>query len=259
MKHTYIPLLMFLCLVTATGCAVKRPTIAHTHVGHALTGWHDTPDKEGLFIVAEKMARQSLDSAILATQDANSLDTVKRLTRDVVAATNPAQPAAAGKTSYGVKQALTGAIGHLTYAATSDDASDNMRQFAARFEQYAQTVIDRCDLITILGKDIQASTSRNETDLLAGEIIRLAQGNLYGEDPDEDGQRGEDPSEYGLKQLRRKIEEMLDREDPPYSTVNRWYLFNLIRLPDGSWIFRNRFEEKDSAYGNGNGGGGGGY
>jgi hypothetical protein len=44
---------------------------------------------------------------------------------------------------------------------------------------------------------------------------------------------------------------MLARENPPYSTVNAWYLFNLIRMPDGSWIFR----DLSSAYG----GGGGGY
>ena len=67
--------------------------------------------------------------------------------------------------------------------------------------------------------------------------------------------------EYGLMQLRRDIESMIAREDPPYATVTSWYLFNLIRLPDGSWIFRKRHTTSaaDDPYGSGGGGGGGGY
>ena len=244
-----------------TGCALKRPTIAHTHIGHALTGWIDTPGKEGLFIVAENSARQALDSAKLAAEESNNLAGIKQHLKQVLATTNPIQPADGNTEIYGVKQALTGAVGHVTYAATSDDATPNVQQFAPRFEQDAGSVLDRCDLITVLSNDILKSRSMEESRLLAAEVYKLTQANLFGEDANGDGKVGGDPGEYGLKQLRQEIEQMLDRENPPYTTVSRWYLFNLIRLPDGKWIFRTDFEDKDDAYsgGGGGGGGGGGY
>ena len=115
------------------------------------------------------------------------------------------------------------------------------------------------DLITALSRDINRSASLQEAELLAPEIEMLARANLHGEDLDGDGRIGSSPDEYGLLQLRRDIESMIAREDPPYATVSSWYLFNLIRLPDGSWIFRNRYaNEVDDPYGGGGGGGGGG-
>ncbi len=53
-----------------------------------------------------------------------------------------------------------------------------------------------------------------------------------------DGVIGSSPGEYGLKQLRADLWTMIDREDPPYTTVDSWYLFNLVRLPSGEWILR---------------------
>ncbi len=256
MKLRYMFIATIIFMLLGTGCAIKRPTMAHTHIGHALTGWIDTPQKEGLFIVAENSARQAMDSAKLAAAESNSLAGIKQHLKQVIAATNPVQPADNSTGSYGVKQALTGAVGHLTFAAESDDASPNVQQFGPRFEKDAGTVLDRCDLITALSNDVLTSRSMEESKLLAGVVYKLTRANLFGEDADGDGKVGGGPGEFGLKQLRQEIEQMLDRENPPYSAVNRLYLFNLIRLPDGKWIFRNDFEDKDDAY-SGNGGGGG--
>lgn len=255
MKLRYMLILTIIFMLLGTGCAIKRPTMAHTHIGHALTGWVDTPQKEGLFIVAENSARQAMDSAKLAAAQSHNLGSIKQHLKQVIAATNPVQPADGNTKPYGVKQALTGAVGHLTYAAESDDASSNVQQFAPRFEHDAGTVLDRCDLITVLSNDVMNSGSIEESRVLAGEVYKLTQANLYGADANGDGKAGGDPGEYGLKQLRQEIEQMLDREKPPYTAVNRWYLFNLIRLPDGKWIFRTHFEDKNDAYSRGGGGG----
>lgn len=248
MNNRYIFLLLVLFLVMTAGCSKMRPTIAHTHIGHALTGWHDTPNKKGLFVVAEEKARQSLEAAILAAKTTNNLSSTKVHTRAVLAAIDPVDSAPSGSVTYGVSEALTSAVDHITYAATSDDATENVRQFAHQFESDSQTVLDRCDLITALGNDIIRSKSRDESMLLADEIVRLTRANLHGDDSNGDGHLANVSSEYGLKQLRREIESTLDREDPAYTTVSKWYLFNLIRLPDGSWIFRNRFQDEDDAY-----------
>ncbi len=45
------------------------------------------------------------------------------------------------------------------------------------------------------------------------------------------------PSEFGLLQLRKELEAVIAREKPPYVTVDQWYLFNLVRLPNGKWVF----------------------
>ena len=39
-------------LATASGCVTRPPTIAHVHLGHALTGVHVTPNRDGYLLVA---------------------------------------------------------------------------------------------------------------------------------------------------------------------------------------------------------------
>jgi hypothetical protein len=168
MKHAYASMVFAVAILAMAGCSHRAPTIAHVHIGHAMTGWYDTPDKEGLFVLAEKKAGES-----------------------------------------------------LKYAQAAVDGSRDLNRIKAN----------------------------------------IARANIHGEDLDGDGIVGSSANEYGMAQLRRDIERMIAREDPPYTTVNKWYLFNLIRLPDGSWIFRKRQSTaSNDPYGGGGGGnGGGGY
>jgi len=259
MKHAYTGIIAVVAMLALTGCSHRAPTIAHVHIGHAMTGWHDTPHKEGLFIVAEKKAGEAQKYAQTAADGSRDVDRIKMNTARVSLLCDGQPTSDGGTDQYGVKQALTGAVSHITYAATSPDATANTKVFADGFAANAAGVLDRCDLITALSHDIGASGSVEEAGLLAPEIETLARANLLGEDLDGDGRIGSSSDEYGLLQLRRDIEGMIAREDPPYATVGKWYLFNLIRLPDGSWMFRDRFSaDADGPYGNGGGGGGGG-
>ncbi len=252
LRLRYVEALAAIVLLVTVGCAHRVPSIAHVHIGHALTGWHDTPKKEGLFVVAEAQAAKALEKALSAAHDDLQPHQVRGLIVQVgqlcdgQGADNP-DPAIA----YGVKQALSEAVSHISFAATSPDATANVQAFSDEFSANALGVLDRCDLITALSRDITNSGAVTEAVLLAPDIATLARANIYGEDLDGDGRIGTSPGEHGLMQLRRDLESMLARENPPYSTVNAWYLFNLIRMPDGSWIFR----DLSSAYG----GGGGGY
>lgn len=252
MKHAYAWMVFAIAILAMTGCSHRAPTIAHVHIGHAMTGWYDTPNKEGLFVLAEKKAAESLKHAQAAADGSRDLKRIKTnislagMLCDGEAMENES------KGQYGVKQALAGAVSHITYAATSPDATANTRAFADSFAANAAGVMDRCDLITALSSDIKGTDSVEEAGLLAPEIEKLARANLHGEDLDGNGIVGSYADEYGLAQLRREIEGMIAREDPPDATVNKWYLFNLIRLPDGSWIFRNRYgSDTDDPYGGG--------
>ena len=259
MKQTYAWMTVILAILTVAGCSHRAPTIAHVHIGHAMTGWYDTPDKQGLFVLAENKAAESMKYAQAAADGSRDLARIKS---NIDRAGMLSDSEAMGNETtaqYGVKQALAGAVSHITYAATSPDATANTQAFADDFAANAAAVMDRCDLITALSGDIGGTESVEEAVLLAPEIEKLARANLHGEDLDGDGIAGSTANEYGLAQLRRDIESMIAREDPPYATVNKWYLFNLIRLPDGSWIFRKRqTTASDDPYGGGGGGGGGG-
>lgn len=244
--HVMLSALMVAGLLLLGGCATRAPTIAHTHIGHSMTGWHDTPNQAGLFVTAENAAQTALQAAERATRSDNDLSGIQADVARVVKATNPMdenpvdelEGAENATVQYGLKNALSGAMNHVTYAAESPDASANVKAAAGMLTPHAAAVLDRCDLVTALGNDVLRSTSRDEAVVLTHELLKLTRANLLGEEANGDGVVGSVPAEYGLKQLRAELQAMIDRESPPYTTVDTWYLFNLVRLPTGEWLFR---------------------
>jgi hypothetical protein len=221
--------LMVLAALALTGCVARPPSIAHVHIGHALTGVHVTPGKQGYLLVAESQAEQIVELAQKATQTSN-LAEVKSEVAAAVKATNDER-------EFGLKHSLVMASNHISFAATSPDASKNVQDFAPVFANDTVRVVERCNLIGLLGQDVEASKSIDEAKLLAQEIVTLAQANRDGEDVDHDNVVGANPGEFGMKQLRGELQAMIARETPAYRTVDQWYLFNLVRLPNGTWVF----------------------
>ena len=221
--------LALLALFAMSGCVTRPPTIAHVHVGHALSGVHVTPGQAGYLLVAEERAA----SVRNLSQTALAATTLPQIKTDVAAAVE----ATISDGEFGLRHSLVQASNHITFAATSDDASANIRASAPQFARDIVRVVERCELIGLLGKDVAATANMQEAKTLAAEIARLAQQNLDGEDADGDGLVGAKPSEYGMKQLRVRLDEMIAREDPPYRTVDQTYLFNLVLLPNGKWVF----------------------
>jgi hypothetical protein len=213
----------------AAGCVSRPPSIAHVHLGHALTGVHVTPGKQGYLLVAEKQA----EDIVALAQKAVQSDDLVQLKAGVAAATN----ATNNETEFGLKHSLVMASNHISFAATSEDASSNVQTAAPVFARDTVRVVERCELIGLLGKDVEASRSVDEARLLADEIVKLAEANLNGEDSDGDGVVGGKPPEFGMKQLRAELDGIIARENPPYRTVDQWYLFNLVKLPNGRWVF----------------------
>jgi hypothetical protein len=221
--------LLLMAAAISSGCVSRPPTIAHVHLGHALTGVHVTPGRVGYLAVAEERALQAAEAAHAAAR-ASSLAQLK-----------PAVAAAAhtsnSEEEFGLRMAVVQASNHISFAADSEDASVNVRNGAARFAKNIAGVVERCDLIALLAKDVAAAKTLEEAKALAAEIDKLAVQNLNGVDLNRDGQIGEQANEYGVKQLRKEIAAMIEREDPPYRTVEQTYLFNLVRLPNGKWVF----------------------
>jgi hypothetical protein len=212
------------------GCVTARPpTIAHVHIGHAITGVHITPGHKGYVLVAEQRADETLAAATTAAQAAD-LSSLKAAVAVALAAND-------NEDGFGVKQSIILAANHISFAATSADASANVIAFAPEFKTHIAPVVARCDYIGLIGKDVAASTSLKEATALAHEIQRAALANVEGENSSGTGVRGAVPADYGVAQLRRDLVDMIQRENPPYRTVDEWYLFNLVRLPNGLWVF----------------------
>jgi hypothetical protein len=216
-------------MLLAGGCVSRPPTIAHVHIGHALTGVHVTPDKEGYLVTAERRAKEADESArqAAASQDLAAIKT------DIARAVD----ATDSEEGFGVKHALTMAAHHIAFAATSDDASINIQRAAPVFSNDIARVIERCELIALLGKDVGASASVQEAHVSVEEIVKLTGANINGDDTNGNGTVGDAPPEYGLVQLRKELQGVVDRENPRYVTVDQWYLFNLVKLPNGKWVF----------------------
>ena len=222
-------LVLVLSLLGAAGCTSRPPTIAHVHIGHAITGVHVTPNQEGYLVTAERRGSQAVEFSRIAA-GSTDLAVIKQNVAAAVKATD-------SENDFGVKQAIVMAANHITFAATSDDASVNVQQAAPVFAAHITRVVERCDLIILLGKDVEASTSAKEAAVSVAELGKLTQANVSGDDANGDGVVGSTPSEYGLVQLRKELEAMIARENPRYVTVPHWYLFNLVRLPNGRWVF----------------------
>ena len=217
------------CSAGLSACSVHPPTIAHVHIGHAVTAVHVTPGHEGYLSVAELRANQAYDSAKSANADTD----LRQLKAHVAAAVT----ATDSQDNFGLRQSVTMAVNHISFAATSADASANVIQFAPTFATDTAAVVERCNYIGLLGKDVASSASLKEASVLAQEILNLSRANVDGEVSNGDGARGSGPPKYGLVQLRAEVKDMLDREKPAYRTVDQWYLFNLVRLPNGRWVF----------------------
>jgi hypothetical protein len=218
------PILIAGCVVTS-----KPPTIAHVHIGHAMTGVHITPEHKGYVLVAERRADETLAAATAAAQ-ATDLASLKADVAAALAAND-------NNETFGVKQSVILAANHISFAATSADASANVIAFAPLFKSNIAPVVARCDYIDLIGKDVAASANLGEASALAREIRKAAAANVSGDDSNGSGVRGSVLADYGIAQLRRDLIDMINREDPPYRTVDEWYLFNLVRLPNGLWVF----------------------
>src|SRR5688572_1286993 len=108
------------------GCAHHQPLLAHAHIGHCVTSWHDTPDNRGLLEVAEQELATALHESRAALIRDICPSQKPRHLRNAVHALNPDAQHTGPGLGYGAIRALEGAIEHLEYAATSQDASRNV-------------------------------------------------------------------------------------------------------------------------------------
>ena len=236
------PWFVLTSVLILTGCVTEVPKFSHIHIGHSMTGWVNTPGNRGLFVEAEKIAdniaRLSVESINAVSKSDQSI-VVQNSQQILLLLGDDPHPEIKEQGKYTFLAAFQGSVDHMGFAAESEDASENIKQGVRKFIANSGTIFARVEVLWTLA---EAATSESDANVLADiarEIRVLAVQNLEGEDIDNNNYIGDTPEEYGLRQLRRDVASMLEKEDPAYRPVEQRYLFGLVRLPDGTWSFRD--------------------
>ncbi len=227
--------------LASTGCVSSLPSFSHVHVGHAFTGWVNTPGQKGLFITSEsyarKIARNSNEALDMVRK--GSLDKAQTKASSIVDLVGSLDDTVESNDDYRFLSAFQEARNHIGYAIQSDDATENMKAGLQRFQTDSEVIVARADLIKTFAQEINIVSDLTEAEDLARELRILAVQNLEGEDVNGSGVIGDSPDEFGLRQLRDDVSKVLAAENPKYRPVEQRYLFGLVRLPDGTWRFRD--------------------
>lgn len=212
-----------LALLNLSGCIVStvRPTIAHVHVGHSLTGWVDTPNQEGLLTTARRDAAIAVEHARYAVEGAADMANLKMHVGHVVHAIDPTLEKQGPGTGYGLLRALDGYADHLRFAVESADASANLKEGAGQVIETAAAPRRDARLVLALAREV-AATGKAETAVALALEIQTLCGRIAA----------------GIDASGRRLQELLARERPAYAPVEQRYLFGLIRLPTGGWAWR---------------------
>jgi hypothetical protein len=201
------------------GCyTVVRPTIAHVHIAHTTPGWSDTPGKAGLLSVAEREAETAAENArngFRARLDATEL---KRYVSYALHAIDPSVQKVGPGTGYGLVRAMEGTADHVKFAAESEDASKNLKESMEALEVSASRIRQSAKVSLAIGQEI-LSTSKPE------DLASLA----------EEFRNETDSAARQTRAWRVQLQEVIARENPPFTNIERRYLFGLIRLPNGLW------------------------
>src|SRR5262245_3845595 len=205
MKPLALLMLVLVLGSSLEGCVHRQPLVSHAHLGHCLTTWRDTPGQHGLLPVA----RQELDTARREADAALgvSLSPAQKAAhiRNVARALAPDAEELGPGLGYGAIRALEAAVEHLEYAATSDDASQNVVSSVAGLSAIGDSLIERLRIVAGRAKtaDVRDAAALDRTAL----ELRGSLGEIAG----------------GFDQLQQQLDAMLARENPKYEPLEKKY------------------------------------
>ena len=125
---------------------------------------------------------------------------MKRHTGHVQHAVDPSVVENGPGAGYGVKQAASGAARHISMAADSEGATDNIRTHSNHVSTSANNTVARADRILELAAQIQEAESADAAAPLVEEMAEVAGQLVSGLDANGDGRVGWQEGEGGLEQ-----------------------------------------------------------
>jgi len=215
---------LFGLLILATSCSSivrkEEPSLSHVHIGHAITGWESAPNKQGLLVAAELFAIEAKANSDLMLEVAKQGNTndVKEYMSNIMKIVDPTMADPDLPAAYGLRRSLAEALLHLKVASEIFDASQNVRRTMANSYVKGQGIVNNIDELSVFLETAQQSTDSDELILFAEEISRLMN-MITGDLTKSEG--------YGVQRLRQDVDAMVAREDPPYQTIDKFYLFSI--------------------------------
>lgn len=221
--------LVALMLGTSVVSAQAPANLAHTHIGHVMTSWTDTPDAKGLLptaiadvqVAMEQVERADLegrtnDFVLYGGYVLNALDPGAE-TQALLKTAYARLPANYVKidvpgTGYGLKRAVTGALQHVQLAAESGGASDNVKAHAAHVTASLQNVAKWTDEAIATARKLIAAADVGAGQILVDELTAQIGQIAIGTDANGDGQTGWQTGEGGLRQANTHMRLMMKGE-----------------------------------------------
>ncbi len=175
--------------------------MSRVHMGHVMTGWKDTPNKQGLFTTAKAEADIAVQHAGLAMQKPDNLKWLQTHIGHVLHAVDPTVEPKGPGLGYGVVKAATGVAQHINFAAGSEGASKNVKAHSVHVATSAENTVDWAKKIVELGKEVRAAKAATEATASVREIQVLAKQLIDGVDTNGDGKVTWVDGEGGLGQV----------------------------------------------------------
>lgn len=210
-----------LAAATLAACVtLELPTIAHVHVGHAVTAWADTPGQRSLFDVALAEVAVAAEHAAYAVDGARDVAAVRLHLGHVLHAVDPTREPSGPGSGYGLAKAIDGCADHLGFAQEVRDASANLKAGLPAVIGTLQPLRREARAIAALAAEGRSSPDA-ATAVAYAQEARQRTARLAGE----------------LWLARHQLSQLLAVEQPPYRVVPHRYLFGIVRLPSGEWVF----------------------
>lgn len=172
---------------------------AHTHIGHVVSSWNDTPSERGLLPTAFKESLVAAAHANYAVNAADDLGTMKMHAGHVRHAIDPTLESGGPGLGYGLIKAATGAIEHITLASEAGDATDAVKNHTVHVIASLSAAIARSTAAMIEADAIITATNTTTALEHATKLAALTKGALMGVDVDGDGEISWERDEGGMK------------------------------------------------------------
>jgi hypothetical protein len=198
-NHLAMALALVAGVALATGVVrAQAPNMAHTHIGHVMTSFGDTPDKAGLLPTAAAEAATAAQHAALGAKASTNLMAMQLHAGHVIQCIDPSIVAMGPCKGYGVKKGATAALNHIGLAAKADTASAGVKTHTTHVSASLENTIKRADEAVATAQKIRAATTAEQAAPLAAELQKQTEQLTAGVDANNDGTIGWQAGEGGL-------------------------------------------------------------
>lgn len=214
MRSNYWGLGLALCagVAFASGGVAGQANMAHTHIGHVMTSFGDTPDKAGLLPTASAEATTAANHAALGAKASGNLMGMQLHAGHVIQCIDPSIVAMGPCKGYGVKKGATSAMNHVGLAAKAETASAGVKTHTTHVTASLENTIKRADEVVATAQKIRAATTAEAAAPLAADLQRQTAELSAGVDANKDGNVGWQVGEGGLGTATTHMQLMMKGE-----------------------------------------------